>query len=437
MVHPVYLPQLGQTMEEGTIEKWRKQEGETVQKGEVLYELTTDKATLEVESFASGVLRRVIAAEGQTVPVNALVAVIAEADEHIPEDLLSGAPEPAEQPPAEAKERPTPTRAPPAATGSEAGARSASPRARRLAEEQKVPLAALSGTGPGGRVIEGDVRRYLEKAAEVRATPAARAAAYRRGVSLVELGRAAPDRRLTAEDVLAATAKPPGDVAGRRVELTPMRRTIARRMTEAKQSIPHFYLTTDVWMDAAMAFLERLRRESAEKITLTAVLVKAAGHALRHHPRVNAQFTGDAVVMKERCNVGVAVAVEDGLFVPVIRDADRKGIGAISAELRSLADAARRGNLLPEQYEGGSITLSNLGMFAVDYFQAIINPPESCIIGVGTARQRPVVREGQLGVARMMGVTLSADHRVLDGVEAARFMESFQELLEAPDRLRG
>ncbi|MFO8008176.1 MAG: biotin/lipoyl-containing protein, partial [Candidatus Brocadiia bacterium] len=283
MAHPVYLPQLGQTMEEGTIERWHKQEGDTVQKGEVLYELTTDKATLEVESFASGVLRKVVAAEGQTVPVNALVAVIAEADEEIPEDLLSGAAEQKEEGPQEAAERPAPAEEPGEPAARAPGRPAVSPRARKLAGEQKVPLAPLKGSGPGGRIIERDVQAYLKAMEQVRATPAACEAAHREGISLVELARTAPDRRLTLEDVLTAAPTPPGRPAGEQLQLTPMRQTIARRMAESKQTIPHFYLTMDVRMDAAMGFLEQLRQESDQKITLPAVLLQGQPAGSHEH----------------------------------------------------------------------------------------------------------------------------------------------------------
>ncbi len=439
MLHRVVLPQLGQTMEEGTIEKWHKTEGDTVEKGEVLYELTTDKATLEVEAFAAGTVRKILVSEGETVPVNRLIAVIGDEDEELPEHLLeeatpataasTGPGEAREAPPEPAPGGPTAVEAPP-------GRIFASPRARKIAGELEVPLQVLHGSGPGGRIIERDVRAYVAEVEERRPTPAARRLAYQRGVDLRTVGRQAGGGRVRRQDVQGAApgAAPVGP--GRRVPLSPMRTTIAQRMTASKQQIPHFYLVGEVVMDAATEMAAQVEADTGERITITALLVKAAGLALRENPRVNARFDGDAVLLNGRCNVGVAVAVEDGLFVPVIRDADARSLAETARQLQRLASRARNEQLIPEDYEGGSITLSNLGMYGIDYFQAIINPPESCILGIGTVREQPVARDGMLGIARMMKVSLSADHRVVDGVQAARFFQTFRELLESPEGLR-
>ena len=455
MLRGVYLPQLGQTMEEGTIEKWHKREGESLRKGEVLYELTTDKATLEVESFADGVLKKVLAGEGQTVPVNQLIAVIGDEQDELPGDLteLGGAPaDAAAGPPEPAGVGPAAAQ-PPAAGQPPSAEAFASPRARKVAREKKVPLQALRGSGPGGRVVERDVARYLAALSQVPHTPAAAAEAYEAGVNLVQVAAGLTGRRVRKADVERAAglvAGRPGGAAGERVPLSPMRRTIAQRMTQAKQTAPHFYLAGEVHMRAALEFLERAAVESAEraalesaeragsaagKATVTALLVKAVATALKQHPRLNARFDGDAVLLNAECNVGVAVAVEDGLFVPVIKRADAKGLDEISWELRSLAETARAGKLIPEQYEGGSITISNLGMYGVDSFLPILNPPESCIIGVGAIADRVVVRDGGMAIEPVMEVSLSADHRVVNGVEAARFFQTLKALLEAPDAL--
>ena len=446
MLHRVFLPQLGQTMEEGTIEKWHKQEGDPVKKGEVLFELTTDKATLEVEALADGFVRRVLASEGQTYPVNMLIAVIGAEDDEVTEEFL--AEEGAEAPAAaeEAVESGTVQEAvavaepaPGAAPAAPSAVSFASPRARKIAKEQRVPLGALRGSGPGGRIIERDVTDYLAKLDGVRYTPAARVSAYEAGVSLVEVGATAPGQRITVADVEAAArsraARPAAVVPGERITFTAMRHTIAERMTASKQTVPHFYLVGDVMMRAGMDRVREISAASGRKVTVTALLIKAVGVALKRHPRVNARFDGDAVVLNSACNVGVAVAVEDGLFVPVVRGADGKDLPTIGEELRKLAGLAREGRLVPEQYEGGSITLSNLGMYGVDYFLPIINPPESCIVGVGIIKEEAVVVDGGIRIEPVMKVSVSADHRVTDGAEAAEFFRTMKGLLENPDEL--
>jgi pyruvate dehydrogenase E2 component (dihydrolipoamide acetyltransferase) len=456
MLHRVFLPQLGQTMEEGTIEKWHKQEGDTVAKGEVLYELTTDKATLEVEAFAAGVVKKILADEGRTLPVNQLIAVIGDADDEVPEEFLQAQPAPpaaepgaaggasaASAPSAPAAGAPSAVgtavaEAPPAAAPA-ADRLFASPRARKVAGELRVPVSALRGTGPQGRVVERDVLTYAEALEDVRHTPAAAALAYEMGVSLLEVATTAEGHRITKDDVQAAVSaglvRPAaGVLTEERVAFTPMRKTIAQRMAAAKQSVPHFYLIGDISMGPARDLLRRMKAEG-RRATVTALLIKAVGIALREHPRVNARFDGDGVILNRGRDVGVAVAVEDGLFVPVVRGADVKDLQAISRELRSLAETARDGKLIPEQYEGGSITISNLGMFGVDYFLPIINEPQSCIIGVGQITDQVVVRDGGIRVEQVMKISLSADHRVIDGALCATFFQTLREILEDPSAL--
>jgi pyruvate dehydrogenase E2 component (dihydrolipoamide acetyltransferase) len=408
----------------------------------VLYELTTDKATLEVESFAGGIVKRILVGDGQTVPVNALIAVIGEEEDELPPDILMLA----EKAPAAEAAALSPVRAPttgvpeaPRASPTPTGEVFASPRARKIAAERKVPLAVLHGSGPGGRIVERDVLEYLADLEGVRCTSAAVAYAYEAGVNILDVAAGLQGRRVHKGDVeeaaRAGLGRPAaaGAVAtvsaGERVPLSAMRRTIARRMTASKQTAPHFYLIGEVRMRAVLDFLGQSAAASA-KVTVTGLLTRAAALALKQHPRMNACFNGDALVLRRECNVGVAVDVDGGLFVPVIKHADTKTLSQISAELRSLADAARAGKLIPEQYEGGSITISNLGMYGVDYFVPIINPPESCIVGVGRISDRVVARDGGILVEPMMKVSLSADHRVVDGVEAARFFQTLKGLLE-------
>jgi len=439
MLKEVVLPQLGQTMEEGTVEKWHKAEGDRVEKGEVLFDLTTDKATLEVESFAEGVLKKILVPEGQTVPVNEVLAIIGEEEDELPEDLesLKAKPREAEAAPERPAGPEAARAAGPAASLAEAerptGKILSSPRARKIAREKKVPLSAMRGTGPGGRIVERDVTSYVEQLEKVKHTPTARQVAFEKGIGLLDVAPAEAGRRINKEDVLlSAEARA---AAPRTIPLSPMRQTIARRMAAAKQQVPHFYLVGRVRMVRAMKLRRELGTGGEGDVSVTALLVKAAGLALSAHPRVNARFADDHIALNDSINVGVAVAVEDGLFVPVIRDADSKGLRQISSELRQLARTAREGKLIPEQYEGGSLTISNLGMYGVDCFLPIINPPESCIIGVGEIADAVVVRDGAIAVEPLMQVSISADHRVINGAEAAEFFKTFRDLLEAAEGL--
>ena len=449
MLRDIVLPRLGQTMEEGTIERWHKKEGDKVRKGEVLYELTTDKATLEVESFADGVLRKILVGDGQTVPVNELIAILGDEKDELPSDLEAYRARAAAAAVSEEEVAGKPAAAPQPAAAAEAPAPAspprrilASPRAKKVAEELKAPLAALRGSGPEGRIIERDVLEFAEKVSRIKSTASARQAACEAGLSILDVEPSEPGARISKEDVLraAAAVRAPAKPAaaprpGGRAALSPMRQTIARRMSESKQTIPHFYLVGDVQMRKALEKRQQLNASGELHITITDLIVRAVALALKAHPRMNARFDGNAIVFNPQINVGVAVAVADGLFVPVVKNADSKGIAQVSAELKSLAQAARAGKLIPEQYEGGSITISNLGAFGVDYFLPIINPPEAAILGIGRVAEQAVVQEGAIRIEPVMKVALSADHRVVDGAEAAKFFQSFQELLERAEQI--
>jgi len=447
MLQKVILPQLGQTMEEGKIEKWHKTEGDTVRKGDVLFEVTTDKATLEVESFVDGVLKKILASEGETVPVNEVVAVVGEPEDELPADMEVFKKAPAEkatavpgQEPAKVgspREDGAATAMPAAAPGAPGGRIFSSPRARKIAAEKHIPIEVIHGTGPNGRIVERDVQDYLEKLKSVPYTPAALEVAFQKKKDLLAIEPAGPGGRITKEDVLRAPALAPAMPEGEKIELSAMRQTIAARMSRSKQTSPHFYLVGDVRMKAAQQFRDRLNAQSDSKVSVTALLVKAVALGLKRHPRVNARFSGDTIVLNPQANVGVAVAVEGGLFVPVIRNADKKEMAQIAAELKELAALAREGKLTPAQYEGGSITLSNLGMFGVDCFLPIINPPESCIIGVGQISDQVVARDGAMAIEPVMKLSLSADHRVIDGAEAAAFFQTLNESLTRPEQLAG
>jgi len=443
MLEKIVLPKLGQTMEEGTIETWHKSEGDTVEKGEVLFDLTTDKATLEVESFVEGELKKILVSEGETVPVNELVAVVGDEDDTVPDDVAAlqkqlgedttqaagGAEE--EETPAASSTAGETTDASATATSGGATERErlfASPRAEKIAEEQEVPLQAIEGSGPNGRIIERDVRNYIERLEELSYTPTAKKEAYNRGVSLVDAAVGVEDR-VTKDAVL--------DMAEGGEEILPMsamRETIANRMTRSKQEVPHYYLVGRVRMKSATSLREKLN-EGSNDISMTSLLVRAAGLALQKEPRVNVRYEDDTVKRNAAANVGVAVAVEDGLFVPVVKNVPSKSLKQVSEELEELVDQARDKSLTPEQYEGGSVTISNLGMYGVDYFLPIINQPESCILGIGRMDDTVVARDGAIAIEPVMRVSLSGDHRAIDGVHGAQYFQAFKETLEEAENL--
>ncbi len=404
MVSEVVMPKMGYDMTEGTIVRWVKQEGDEVKHGDVIAEVETTKVTVEVEAYGSGVLRKIVVREGQTVPVGEVIAIIAGRDE-----AITGLEEKA--PPA-VKEAPTPV-ARPAETGvgvKEEGAPrvAASPVARQMARQQGVDLTLIRGTGPGGRIIKEDVEAFLkERPTEIpRATP---------------VPAAAPS---------AATHEIPHEVR----ELSRIRQTIARRMAESKRVAPHFYVTSDLDMTEALRLRQSLNAlvDERGKISVTDMLVKAAARTLREFPEANASFAEGKLRMYQRINIGVAVALDQGLVTPVIPDCDKKPLSQIAQEAKELVERARTGRLRPDDLTPGTFTISNLGMFDVEEFAAVINPPEAAVLAVGSVVPRPVVVDGEVKVADRMKVTLSADHRVLDGAVAARFLQRLKLFLEQP-----
>jgi len=400
MISEVVMPQMGADMQEGTILRWLKREGDTVRRGEIIAEIETDKANVEIEAYESGTLRRILLPEGATVPVGQIIAVIA-----APEDDISqyeaaaavAAPKPAAPPPERAV---AVTEAPPA----EAGRIRASPAARRLAEELGVDLSRVQGTGPDGRILRGDIEAAA-KALE--AAPAA---------------PAAPPATAPAE----APASPPG--------VSRMRQAIARRMTQSKREAPHYYLTMDIDMTEA----ERLRRqlnEAAEgevHISVNDVIVKAVAKALQRHPIFNSWFVDGQVQQQQALNIGVAVALEEGLIAPAILDCGRKSLAEIARASRDVAERARSGVLKADEYTGATFTVSNLGMYEVETLIAIIPPPQTAILGVGVVGKVPAVEDGEIVVRERMKVALSADHRVTDGALGARFLADIRNFLENP-----
>lgn len=401
MANNVLMPKMGYDMEEGKILRWLKNEGDQVTKGEPIAEIETDKVAIEIEAFASGVLTQILVPAGESAPVGDPIGVIGEPGEK----AAPAAKKPAavkEEPKAEAK----PVEAPKEEARQEAPAPKAegdrlksSPLARKVAADLGVELQGLTGSGPGGRIVKKDV--------EAAATPAKSAPA-------------------------AAPAGP-----GKKVPLSAMRKAIARRMVESKAPVPHFYVTMAVDMDAAMALRQQINEglEKEDKVSVNDMIIKACALALRKHPSLNAVFAGDGIVQPEEIAISVAVAIDDGLIAPDIHRADEKSIGTIAREVKDKARRAKDGKLSPDEYGRGTFTVSNLGMFGVEAFTAIITLPQSAAIAVGAVQKEPVVKDDQVVPGQVMRFTVSADHRVTDGAGSAQFAAEVKRLLENPLQL--
>ena len=414
MASRVVMPKLSDTMEEGRILRWLKKEGDPIETGQALAEVETDKATVEMEAYTNGTILKLITVEGQFVKVGDLIAVIGAAGEDFSALLpAAGAPAAAASPAPAAPAAPRPQAAVPAAAAPAATGRSvkASPLALRMAAEAGLDLGSLQGTGPQGRVIKRDIEAALAQAPAAAPARAAAAPQRARSLSLVAAREAGPDSQ--------------------EVELSSVRRTIAKRLVQSKGPVPHFYLTVDIAMDRVWDAYRALRDQKST-ISINDIIVKAAALALRQHPDINASFAGDHVKLYSRVHIGMAVALEDGLITPVLRDADLKPLEEISEEARSLAERARAKKLQPNEYTGATFSISNLGMMGIEEFSAIINPPEAAILAVGAVRQVPVVVDGALAVGWRMKATLSVDHRVADGASGARFLQTLRRFLEHP-----
>jgi pyruvate dehydrogenase E2 component (dihydrolipoamide acetyltransferase) len=411
MATVVAMPKLGFDMAEGLLVRWLKHEGEAVEKGEILAEIETDKATVEVEAAIGGTLRSLLVAEKSSVPVGTPIAVIGSADEPIDLQALIGqppAPRPAPAPSPAPASADAPPPAPPAVVsepGRAQGPVRASPLARRLAAERGVALSAVRGTGPGGRITKRDVE----------AAPAG-------GGS-----RPAP--------AIGRGAAPP--VRAERIALTRLRSAIGRRMQASKQQAPHFYLTSDLDAGPLMDLRSELNAllPEAEKLSVNDFVIKASALALTEVPALNASLDGDTIVRHGEVHVGVAVATEGGLLTVVAREANLRPLTTLADEVRQIIGRAREGRVRPEDIEGATFTISNLGMFEIEHFAAILNPPEAAILAVGTVRDVPVVHDGAIVPGRRMKVTLSADHRVTDGAEGARFLQALRRRIEHPLQL--
>ena len=428
MAIEILMPALSPTMEEGTLAKWHVKEGDKVKSGQIIAEIETDKATMEFEAVDEGTIGAILVAEGTAgVKVNAPIAVLIEDGESVSAAPKAAAPA--------AAVAPVVVAAPVAAVAAAvsvapkvAGARVfASPLARRIAAEKGLDLSKLAGSGPHGRIVRADV-----ESAKLAAAPVAMVAAASASDHAPSAAKAAMASGMSAETVMKMYA----DRAYVEVPLDGMRRTIAARLTEAKQTIPHFYLRRDIRLDALLAFREQLNKgleSRGVKLSVNDFIIKACALALQAVPNANAVWAGDRILKLKPSDVAVAVAIEGGLFTPVLRDAEVKTLSVLSAEMKDLAARAKSRKLAPQEYQGGSFAISNLGMMGIDSFDAVINPPHGSILAVGAGVKRPVVlKDGTVGVATVMTVTLSVDHRVIDGALGAEFLKVVVDLLENP-----
>lgn len=442
----ITMPRLSDTMEEGVLAKWHKQVGEEVHKGDTLAEIETDKTTMELEAYDEGILERLLVDEGDTVPVGEPVAVVGdgsgirseepsgsdEGDAGDRAEETDGAEGAEDEQPTEAEatqppqdERPEDTDAErtaetPADTDDGGRPLFRSPLARKLAHENDIELAAVTGTGPGGRIVRADVR----KAIDTGATAPGAAEPERGGAAVTTSATGAPEPATAGED-------------DEELRINANQRITAERLAQVT-GVPTFHLSTTIDADALLAFRRQIHDQLGEdgvRISVTDLLVRASAVALRAHPEVNSAWGGDKVIRRGHVNIGLAVALESGLIVPVVRDADRKSVGQIGAEARDLTTRARDGKLEPHEYQGGTFSISNLGMYGIDTFDAIINPPESAILAVGTAVQQPVRRDGELTDRTVMTLTLTVDHRVLNGAVGAVFLQELRSVLESPLRI--
>ncbi|MGE0224287.1 MAG: pyruvate dehydrogenase complex dihydrolipoamide acetyltransferase [Acetobacteraceae bacterium] len=457
MATNILMPALSPTMTEGTLARWLKKEGDTIRAGDVIAEIETDKATMEVEAVDEGVLGKILVGDGtEGVKVNDPIAILVEAGEDVPSAPAparaqpAGAPAPtpqAEAPPRSAEPQssapvaaPAPAAAPPPSAtprpaaggnGHDAGGERifASPLARRMAQQAGIDLRSLKGSGPGGRIVRVDIEA-AQGSAQPQAPAADAPASAPAQAPAAAPAAAAPIARATAPIIAAPH---------RLVPHSSVRKVIARRLTEAKSTVPHFYVSMDIEIDALVEIMNKLNARSPAQdspewyfITINDLVIKAVALTQRKHPQVNAAWTDDGMALFEDVDISVAVAIPDGLITPIVRRADQKGLLTISREMKDLAGRARAGKLKPEEYQGGGFSISNMGMFGVREFSAIINPPQAAILAVGTGAKRPVVKNDELTIATVMTCTLSVDHRVVDGALGATWLRTFKQILEDP-----
>lgn len=429
MAEVIFMPRMSDTMTEGNIVGWLKKEGDRVEPGDTLAEVETDKATMELDSPAEGVILHIAIKEGP-VPINAVIGVIGKEGEDWKAAIAAakgGANGQSEAAAPEAAAPTAPAAAPAPATAEKEDSRvKASPLAKSVAKETGIDIAQVAGSGDQGRIVKRDVEAFIEGQ---KSAPAAAPSAP-----------AAPAAPAAAAPAAAAPSVTPfyfgaGEANFEERPVSMMRKTIARRLGESKFSAPHFYLTVEVNMDKTVQLRDRLNEVAPVKISFNDFVIKACTTALRLHPAINSSWLGDKIRTNHDIHIGVAVAVDEGLLVPVIRHADMKTMSQINTEVKALAGKAKDRKLQPEEMQGNTFTISNLGMFDIEEFTAIINPPDSCILAVGSIVQKPIVKNGEIVVGNMMRVTLSCDHRVVDGATGAKFLQTLKGVLEDPIRL--
>lgn len=407
MATEILMPALSPTMTEGALARWLKKEGDTISAGDVLAEIETDKATMEVEAAEEGILGRILVQEGtQGVSVNTPIAILVEEGEAVPESVSAAAP--VKKEPEAAAPEPKVASQTPAASTPPTNRVFASPLAKRVASQKNIDLATVKGSGPNGRIVRKDVE-----------------AAAHQGTSVKGQEK-------------AVTAAPLSSGGHKIVPHSSMRKVIAKRLAESKSTVPHFYVSVDVELDALLALRSQLNATSpAEgpdtfKLSVNDMLVKAAAVALKRIPSVNASFTDDAMIMYDDVDISVAVSIPDGLITPIVKQADKKSLKQISQETKDLVKRARAGKLKPEEFQGGTFSISNMGMYGVKDFSAIINPPQAAILAIAAGRKLPVVKGNEIAIATVMTVTLSVDHRVVDGSTAAEWLSAFRSIVESP-----
>lgn len=415
MAEVINMPKMSDTMTEGVIVSWLKKVGDDIKPGDILAEVETDKATMELENYVKGTLLHIGIPEGGSVPVDSLIAIVGQKGEDI-SALLNGAstkptlaePSAVAITPAESPAAATPT-APEvvASANTEDGRIKASPLAKSVAKEKGIDLSQIAGSGDNGRIIKKDVENFVPATKSVQTEKSA-------AISLPQI---------VAQESYTEVA------------VSQMRKAIARRLSESKHTAPHFYLTMSINMDKAIAARKQMNEYSEVKISVNDIIVKAVALSLRKNPNANSSWLGDKIRYNQHINIGVAVAIEDGLIVPVVKFADNKSIAHISAEVKQLADKAKNKKLQPNEFEGNTFTISNLGMFGIDEFTAIINPPDACILAVGAAKESVIAENGQMKIAQVMKVTLSCDHRVVDGAVGSAFLATLKDLLENPVKM--
>lgn len=405
MAEIVNMPRLSDTMEEGTVAKWHKKVGDQVSEGDLLAEIETDKATMDFEAFQEGTLLYIGVEEGNTVPVDSILAILGEKGEDV-QALIDGQNSDAKEG-AEVEVQEGTSKAPEEPESSEAsvnigsdessnGRIKASPLAKKMASDKGIDLSSVQGSGEGGRIVKKDIDNYKASA------------------------------------VQSASAVPVPTGAYEDFPISQMRKTISKRLSASKFGAPHFYLTIDIDMDNAISARKAINELAETKVSFNDLVIKSAAFALRKHPKINSSYLGDKIRVNQDINIGVAVAVEDGLLVPVIRTADKKGLSVINAEVKDFAGKARNKKLQPSDWEGNTFTISNLGMFGIEEFTAIINSPDACILAIGAIKQVPVVKNAQVVPGNMMRVTLSCDHRVVDGAMGSEFLQTFKAIMENP-----